>query len=221
MNCAEKYTQILSQLPANTTLLAVSKTKPAQDIMALYNIGCRDFGENKVQELAQKQQQLPKDIRWHQIGHLQTNKVKYIIPYIHLIHSVDTTKLAAEINRQAARHNRTVDCLLQIKVTDEDTKTGFDIQELQQQIAQGTFTELRNIRIRGLMAMASHTDDTDQIRREFTQAKDTFDHIKTHHPDKIGNHFDQISMGMSGDYQTAIQCGSTIIRIGSTIFGPR
>ena len=221
MNCAEKYTEIRNQLPANVTLLAVSKTKPVEDIMALYNIGCRDFGENKVQELTQKQSQLPADIRWHQIGHLQTNKIKYIIPFVHMIHSIDSLKLAIEVNKQAAKHNRVVDCLFELKVANEDTKSGFDIEELKQLLSEGIVSELTNIRFCGVMGMATNTDDDSEIRKEFLNVKAVFDYIRDNYADEVGEEFTQISMGMSGDYKIAVECGSTIVRIGSTIFGER
>ena len=221
MNCAEKYTEIRNQLPANVTLLAVSKTKPVEDIMALYNIGCRDFGENKVQELTQKQSQLPADIRWHQIGHLQTNKIKDIIPFVYMIHSIDSLKLAIEVNKQAAKHNRVVDCLFELKVANEDTKSGFDIEDLKQLLSEGIVSELTNIRFCGVMGMATNTDDDNEIRKEFLNVKAVFDYIRDNYADEVGEDFTQISMGMSGDYKIAVECGSTIVRIGSTIFGER
>ena len=221
MNCAEKYTEIRSQLPAGVTLLAVSKTKPIEDIMALYNIGCRDFGENKVQELTQKKAQLPADIRWHQIGHLQTNKIKYIIPFVYMIHSIDSLKLAIEVNKQAAKHNRVVDCLFELKVANEETKSGFDIEDLKQLLSEGVLNELTNIRFCGVMGMATNTDDAVEIRKEFMNVKAVFDYIKANYANEVGESFTQISMGMSGDYKIAVECGSTIVRIGSTIFGER
>ena len=221
MNCAEKYTEIRQQLPESVTLLAVSKTKPAEDIMALYNIGCRDFGENKVQELTAKYNELPKDIRWHQIGHLQTNKIKYIIPFVYMIHSIDSLKLAIEVNKQAAKHNRVVDCLFELKVANEDTKSGFDIEELKQLLSEGVLNELTNIRFCGVMGMATNTDDAAEIRKEFLNVKAVFDYIRANYADEVGECFTQISMGMSGDYKIAVDCGSTIVRIGSTIFGER
>ena len=221
MNCAEKYTEIRQQLPESVTLLAVSKTKPAEDIMALYNIGCRDFGENKVQELTAKYNELPKDIRWHQIGHLQTNKIKYIIPFVYMIHSIDSLKLAIEVNKQAAKHNRVVDCLFELKVANEETKSGFDIEELKQLLSEGVLNELTNIRFCGVMGMATNTDDAAEIRKEFLNVKAVFDYIRANYADEVGECFTQISMGMSGDYKIAVDCGSTIVRIGSTIFGER
>jgi hypothetical protein len=217
MNCAQKYSEIKNNLPENITLLAVSKTKPESDIMKLYEIGCRDFGENKVQEMTQKYNVLPKDIRWHQIGHLQTNKIKYIIPFVHMIHSIDSIKLAQEVSKQAVSHGRIVNCLLQVKVANEDTKFGLSPEEIKQIVGEGTFDTLPGIQICGLMAMATNTDDTQEIRKEFTEVKKLFEEIKS----KFGDNFTQISMGMSSDYPIAIECGSTIVRIGSTIFGER
>lgn len=221
MNCAEKYLDIRRQLPENVTLLAVSKTKPASDIMSLYDAGCRDFGENKVQELTQKYNELPKDIRWHQIGHLQTNKIKYIIPFVYMIHSIDSMKLAAEVNKQAAKHNRVVDCLLELKVANEETKSGFGIDELKQLLSEKAFSSLANIRFCGVMGMATNTTDQQEIKKEFLEVKSVFDYIKANYADEVGEGFAQISMGMSGDYGIAVECGSTIVRIGSTIFGER
>ncbi|MCR5453877.1 MAG: YggS family pyridoxal phosphate-dependent enzyme, partial [Bacteroidales bacterium] len=162
-----------------------------------------------------------KDIRWHQIGHLQTNKIKYIIPFVYMIHSIDSIKLAAEVNKQAAKHNRVVDCLLELKVANEDSKSGFDIEELKQLLSQGVLNELKNIRFRGVMGMATNTDDADEIRKEFLNVKSVFDYIRANYANEVGEGFTQISMGMSGDYNIAVECGSTIVRIGSTIFGER
>jgi len=189
--------------------------------MMLYNVGCRDFGENKVQEMTDKYNDLPKDIRWHQIGHLQTNKIKYIASWVYMIHSVDSLKLAAEINKQAAKNSCVVNCLLQLKVAEEETKFGFDISELKQLMVDKAFAEMHNIRICGIMGMATNTEDVDEIRREFLEVKELFDYIKANYGAEVGEVFSQISMGMSGDYPLAIECGSTIVRVGSTIFGER
>lgn len=221
MNCDKIYSDIKGTLPEHVTLLAVSKTKPEEDIMTLYNIGCRDFGENKVQEMTQKYNDLPKDIRWHQIGHLQTNKIKYIVPYVYMIHSVDSLKLAAEINKQSLKHGKITNCLLQLKVANEETKFGFSMQEIKELLADNAFSEFHNIKIRGLMGMATNTDDEQEILKEFSEVKALFDYIKATYKDGIGEGFCDISMGMSGDYKLAISCGSTIVRIGSTIFGER
>lgn len=221
MSNTETYQNIKKTLPENVTLLAVSKTHPEEAIMDLYNIGCRDFGENKVQELTQKYNDLPKDIRWHQIGHLQTNKIKYIIPFVYMIHSVDSLKLAVEINKQAAKHNRVVNCLLQLKVASEETKFGFDSSEIVELMEQGAFRELKNIRICGLMGMATNTTDKDEIRNEFLEVNTLFNRIKANYASEVGEGFAQISMGMSGDYPLAVECGSTIVRIGTILFGER
>lgn len=221
MNCADRYLEIRSNIPESVTLLAVSKTWPKEDIMLVYDAGCRDFGENKVQEMADKHGCLPQDIRWHQIGHLQTNKVKYIAGWVYMIHSVDSLKLAAEISKQAAKHSRIVNCLLQVKVAEEDTKSGFNPDELKQLLASGAFSEFSNIKLCGLMAMATNTSQMDEVRREFLQVKSLFDYIKANCASAVGEEFCQISMGMSGDCTEAIECGSTLVRIGSTIFGER
>lgn len=207
------YQSILTELPEALTLVAVSKTKPVQDILELYQLGQRDFGENYVQELVDKQNQLPKDIRWHFIGHLQSNKVKYIAPFIHLIHGVDSFKLLQEINKQAAKNNRVIDCLLQVHIAQEETKFGFDEQELK---SLPDLSALNNIRIIGLMGMASFSEDEQKIRNEFRHLKSIFDALSLQH-----SAFSILSMGMSGDYQLAVEEGSNMIRIGSLLFGSR
>ncbi|MBQ9214948.1 MAG: YggS family pyridoxal phosphate-dependent enzyme [Bacteroidales bacterium] len=219
MDCVENYQNIKKSLPENVLLLAVSKTKPNEDILKLYNIGCRDFGENKVQEMTQKHQELPKDIRWHQIGHLQTNKIKYIIDFVYMIHSVDSLKLLQEINRQAEKHSRIVDCLLQVKVAQEDTKFGLSFQETENLFQENVFEELKNIRLRGLMAMATNTDDVLEIQNEFLSVKNFYNLLRIKY--SVGEEFNQISMGMSEDYPIAIENSSTIVRLGSVIFGQR
>jgi pyridoxal phosphate enzyme (YggS family) len=191
--------------------VAVSKTKSAAQIMALYNAGQRDFGENYVQELLEKQEQLPKDIRWHFIGHLQSNKVKYITPFIHLIHSVDSLKLLKEINKQAVNNNRTISCLLQIYIAQEETKFGLDFQEAEDIFKANTFD---NISITGLMGMTSNTENIEQIKKEYQSLKSFFDSNAAHH-------LKYLSMGMSGDYDIAIAHGSNMVRIGSLLFGAR
>ncbi len=221
MNCSDRYLEIKKNIPENVTLLAVSKTWPKEDIKQVYDAGCRDFGENKVQEMTQKFAELPQDIRWHQIGHLQTNKIKYMIPYVYMIHSIDSLKLLAEVNKQAAKHGRVVNCLLQIKVASEETKFGFDDDELKELLASNSLAGFPNVRICGLMGMATNTDNEDEIRREFLQVKALFDYIRANYGSQVGEGFSQISMGMSGDYPLAIECGSTIVRVGSTIFGER
>lgn len=198
----------------NITLVAVSKTKPVEDIEALYQLGQRDFGENYVQELVDKQSQLPSDIRWHFIGHLQSNKVKYIAPFVHLIHGVDSLKLLKEIDKQAAKNNRIIDCLLQIHIASEETKFGMDEIELKDAIEQ--LPNFPNVRVRGLMGMASFSDDTEKVRSEFRVLSNIFKTSAISHlPSAI------LSMGMSGDYMIAIEEGSTMVRIGSLLFGAR
>ena len=219
MDCVENYKNIKKTLPENVLLLAVSKTKPEEEIMKLYDFGCRDFGENKVQELSKKYEVLPKDIRWHQIGHLQTNKIKYIIPFVYMIHSIDSLKLAEEVNKQAAKHGRIVNCLLQIKVAEEETKFGFSPEEVTELFKNGAFEALKNIKLCGLMAMATNTDDETEILKEFSAVKNLYNSLRINY--QVGEEFKEISMGMSGDYLLAVKEGSTIVRIGSTIFGER
>jgi PLP dependent protein len=214
------YQELMSEIfEKKVTLVAVSKTKPVSDIIDLYNLGHRDFGENYVQELTEKAAQLPKDIRWHFIGHLQSNKVKFIASFIHLIHGVDSFKLLKEINKQGEKNNRVIDCLLQVHIAQEETKFGFDENELNDLFNNLTVPPLKNIKICGLMGMASFTDDMTKVRSEFQYLKRLF--IK-HENLQIANCQLQIlSMGMSSDYKTAIEEGSTMVRIGSLIFGER
>ena len=233
----EKYQEILNELKDKATLIAVSKTKPVEDIKALYDLGQRDFGENYVQELVDKQPQLPNDIRWHFIGHLQSNKVKYIAPFVHLVHGVDSLKLLQEINKQAARNNRVIDCLLQVHIAKEETKFGFDKHELSE--LHGLH-ELKNVRVVGLMGMASFSEDMDLVRSEFRYLKSLFDKVNGEwsmvNDDSAANgqqptadgtlstanrQLSTLSMGMSGDYKIAIEEGSNMVRIGSLIFGER
>ncbi len=197
---------------AGVTLVAVSKTKPVEDILTLYNLGHRDFGENYVQELVDKTSQLPPDIRWHFIGHLQTNKVKYIAPFVQLIHGVDSLKLLKEINKQAQRHQRIIDCLLQVHIAQEETKFGFDENELIA-LEMGQFI---NVKIKGLMGMASLTENVNKIRMEFKHLKTIYDKLSTLIPQ-----LSILSMGMSADYKIAIEEGSNMVRIGSLLFGER
>ncbi|RTY66709.1 YggS family pyridoxal phosphate-dependent enzyme [Flavobacterium sp. GSP27] len=208
--------QIKSTLPEHITLVAVSKTKPVSDLMEGYEAGQRIFGENKIQEMAEKWEQMPKDIQWHMIGHVQTNKVKFMAPFVSLIHGVDSLKLLQEINKQALKSNRIIDCLLQMHIAEEETKFGLDQEELASLLSSNEFQELKNIRIVGLMGMATFTDKKDQIKKEFTHLKSIFDQFKIQN-----SQFTILSMGMSGDYQLAIECGSTMVRIGSSIFGGR
>ncbi len=218
----QAYQQIAVELQANgVTLVAVSKTKPAIDILELYSLGQRDFGENYVQELVDKAAQLPKDIRWHFIGHLQSNKVKYIAPFVHLIHGVDSLKLLKEINKQAAKHNRIIDVLLQVHIAQEETKFGFDAYELQEllQTHSAELQELSGVRVCGLMGMASFSDNTELVRSEFHQLRSLFEQHRSRTADNI--QLTILSMGMSGDYKMAIEEGSTLVRIGSLLFGSR
>jgi len=211
----EEYQKISHELAVEkVTLVAVSKTKPIEDIEALYQLGQLDFGENYVQELVDKQAKLPGDIRWHFIGHLQTNKVKYIAPFVHLIHGVDSLKLLKEIDKQAAKNNRVIDCLLQIHIASEETKFGMDEQELKDAIEQ--LSNFPNVRVGGLMGMASFSDDLEKVRAEFKSLHTILKQSAISHlPSAI------LSMGMSGDYTIAIEEGSTMVRIGSLLFGAR
>lgn len=214
------FTQIKSQIPDNVKLVAVSKTKPEEDILEIYKLGHKIFGENKVQELARKHENLPKDIEWHMIGHLQTNKVKYIAPFVSMIHSVDSFKLLKEINKRAKQSNRLIDCLLEIHIGEEESKFGFTYNKVKKFLELKELKELKNIRIKGLMGMASHTNDKSQIIREFGELKDILENLKTTY--FSGNKdFNELSMGMSGDFHEAIKSGSTMVRIGSLIFGNR
>lgn len=219
MSIQENLQNIKSTLPGHVTLVAVSKTKPIPDLMEAYHAGQRIFGENKIQEMASKYDVMPKDIDWHIIGHVQKNKVKYMAPFVSLIHAVDDVKLLKEINKQALKHNRVIDCLLQIKIASEDSKFGMTSEEATTLLKSHSLSELKNIRITGLMGMATYTDDKNQIKKEFQLLKQTFDTLK---PMESFNFKPKIiSMGMSGDYEIAIACGSTMIRIGSRIFGER
>jgi PLP dependent protein len=218
----EEYERIVEKLkPKKVTLVAVSKTKPAEAIKELYDLGQRDFGENYVQEMVDKQAQLPPDIRWHFIGHLQTNKVKYIAPFVHLIHGVDSLRLLKEINKQAAKINRTINVLLQIHIAQEETKFGLDEKELEEIINtnKNELQELKNVRIQGLMGMASFTENEEQVRKEFHYLKSLFEKYCQL---PIANcQFQILSMGMSADYEIALEEGSNMVRIGSLLFGSR
>jgi pyridoxal phosphate enzyme (YggS family) len=220
------YHQISNELkPKNVTLVAVSKTKSVEDILELYHLGQKDFGENYVQELVEKYQQLPKDIRWHFIGHLQSNKVKLLAPFIHLIHSVDSEKLLKEINKEAKKNNRIIDCLLQIYIAKEETKFGLDQEEAEELISRISGTDsndeklFQNVRVKGLMGMASFTNDEEVVRKEFKGLKDLFDKCSALSLQPPA--FSILSMGMSADYEMAIEEGSNMVRIGSLLFGKR
>jgi len=219
MSIKSNLLEIKASLPENVTLVAVSKTKPVSDLMEAYEAGQRIFGENKIQEMSDKFEQMPKDIEWHMIGHVQTNKVKFMAPFVSLVHGVDSLKLLEEINKQALKNDRIINCLLQIHIAEEDTKFGLDEAELTDLLQSETFANLKNIKIKGLMGMTTFTENQDQIKKEFLHLKSIFDKIS-----KLSTQNCQLStlsMGMSGDYQLAIDCGSTMVRIGSSIFGGR
>ena len=206
--------------PYKAKLIAVSKTKPTEALLQAYEAGQRDFGENKVQELATKAEMLPKDIRWHMIGHLQRNKVKYIAPFVHLIHAVDSLRLLQEINKQAAKNERVICCLLQVHIAQEETKFGFAPPELLELLGDATLSALQNVRITGLMGMATHTDNKELVKKEFKLLKQLFEKIKSDYSlENVSMH--ELSMGMTNDYPIACAQGSTLVRIGSAIFGPR
>lgn len=215
----ENLHKIKTNIPANVTLVAVSKTKPVSDILEAYMAGQRAFGENKIQEMAQKYEELPKDIQWHMIGHLQRNKVKYMAHFVHLIHGVDSFKTLKEINKQALKHNRIIDCLLQVKIAKEDTKFGLSIPNVNAIITSEDFASLKNINIKGLMGMASFTEDKSIIRAEFNMLNTFFIELKKVSSFNLNPSI--LSMGMSGDYKIAIEAGSNMIRVGSLIFGKR
>ncbi len=208
--------KIIETLPEHVTLVAVSKTKPVKTILEAYNAGQIIFGENKIQEMVDKHKVLPKDIQWHMIGHLQRNKVKYMAHFVDLIHGVDSLKTLIEINKQAKKHERVIKCLLQAKIAQEDTKYGLSFDEIEEILTSDKLSELENVNIIGLMGMASFTDDMDQVKNEFNSLNELFQQLKKQH-----DSFSVMSIGMSGDYSLAIECGSTMVRIGSAIFGVR
>ncbi|MBR5167463.1 MAG: YggS family pyridoxal phosphate-dependent enzyme [Salinivirgaceae bacterium] len=220
MSVAENLNKIKSTLPAGVRLVAVSKTKPESDIMEAYNAGHRIFGENHAQEMKQKHADLPADIEWNFIGHLQTNKIKYIVDYVKLIHSIDSASLLQAVNKEAAKHGVVVDCLLQFFIATEETKFGMSLDEARQLLESDEFKAMQNIRICGVMGIGSLTDDKDQTNREFAHLKQIFDTLKADYF-AANDEFKEISMGMSGDYQLAIAHGSTMVRVGSSIFGQR
>lgn len=220
MSISSNLKEIKKFLPEQVTLVAVSKTKPIEDLQEAYDAGQRIFGENKVQELREKQPALPKDIEWHMIGHMQTNKVKYIAPYISLIHGVESFKLLEEINKQAQKNNRIINVLLQFHIAIESTKFGLQIDEARDILKSNEFQALENIKVAGVMGMASFVDNESQIRQEFQSLKQIFDSLKSEFFENSPS-FNTISMGMSGDYQLAIEEGSTMVRVGSSIFGAR
>ncbi|MEM9363311.1 MAG: YggS family pyridoxal phosphate-dependent enzyme [Bacteroidota bacterium] len=216
MSITENLNQVKRTLASNVTLVAVSKTKPNEAILEAYNAGHRIFGENKIQDMTLKWEQLPKDIEWHMIGHVQRNKVKYMAEYVSMIHGVDSLRLLSEIDKQARKYKRTISCLFQMHIAEEETKFGLDIEELREIIASDTFKSLENVKIVGLMGMATFTENKNQIRQEFIHLKSIFDSLISELPQ-----LQVLSMGMSGDYDIAIEEGSTMVRIGSSIFGAR
>lgn len=216
MDISENIKKYKDELPENVKLVAISKTKPNEDLMEAYNAGQRILGENKIQEMTDKWEELPKDIEWHMVGHVQRNKVKYMAPFVSLIHAVDSLKLLKEINKRAKQNERTINCLLQIKIADEDSKFGITSEEAREILNSEAYSKMENVKVIGLMGMATFTDDEDQIRSEFNYLKSVFDKFRDEHPD-----LKELSMGMSGDYQIAVDCGSTMVRIGSSIFGAR
>ena len=222
MNIAENINKIKAELAGTSArLIAVTKTKPLEDLQAAYDANCKTFGENKVQEMVQKWEVLPKDIEWHLIGHLQSNKVKYMAEFVAMIHSVDSLKLLQEIDKQASKHNRVIDCLLQIYIAQEDTKFGLSEDEGREILDSEEFKAMKNIRIVGVMGMATNTDDQEQIRLEFRSLKTFFETLKTQYVASENLQFREVSMGMSGDFMIAAEEGSTLVRVGSAIFGSR
>ena len=219
MNIQKNLNDIKSQLPEHVTLVAVSKTKPVTDLMEAYNTGQRIFGENKIQEMVEKYEQMPKDTEWHMIGHVQRNKVKYMAEFVNLVHGVDSLKLLKEINKQAKKHDRVINCLLQIKIAEEDSKFGMSFDDAKALLTSETFASLTNVYVTGVMGMATFTEDSNQIETEFKRLKTIFESLKTIETDNCS--LQTVSMGMSGDYKLAIDCGSTMIRVGSSIFGSR
>jgi pyridoxal phosphate enzyme (YggS family) len=219
MTIKENLNHILSQIPEHVALVAVSKTKPTEDILEAYNAGQRIFGENKIKEMADKYEALPKDIEWHMIGHVQTNKVKYMAPFVSLIHGVDSFKLLNEINKQAQKFNRVINCLLQVKIAEEDSKFGLSVEDAKSLLESNDLQLLENIKITGLMGMATFTDNENQLKSEFNKLQSAFKQFKNIQLPNL--ELKTLSMGMSGDYKIAIDCGSNMIRVGSSIFGER
>lgn len=219
MSIKQNLEHIKQSLPQYVTLVAVSKTKPVSDLMEAYNAGQRIFGENKIQEMVEKHQEMPKDIKWHMIGHVQRNKVKYMAEFVDLIHGVDSLKLLKEINKQAKKYDRVINCLLQIKIAEEDSKFGMSASDAKSLLQSEAFKDFNNVTISGVMGMATFTDNETQIKQEFSRLKSTFEDLKDITTSNCN--LQTISMGMSGDYPLAIECGSTMIRVGSSIFGER
>lgn len=220
MSIRQNLERVKSTLPEHVTLVAVSKTKPNSNILEAYETGHRDFGENKVQDLAAKAAELPQDIRWHMIGHVQTNKIKFFAPFVHLVHGVDREKVLKELNKEARKNNRVIDCLLQVHIAQEQSKFGFDEAEINALFEKDLNTLYPNVRIRGLMGMATFTEDQEQVRSEFRTLKQLFDQILRTFNIQHST-FNILSMGMSGDYPIAVEEGSTMVRVGTAIFGTR
>lgn len=216
MSISQKIKQFQKELENDITLVAISKTKPNEDLMEAYNAGQRIFGENKIQEMTAKWEELPKDIEWHMVGHVQRNKVKYMAPFVSLVQAVDSLKLLKEINKEARKNDRVIKCLLQIKIAEEESKFGISEQEAKEIMESEAYAKFKNVEIVGLMGMATFTDDREQVKKEFLKLKNTFDDYRKNY-----SNFSTLSMGMSGDYKTAIDCGSNMVRIGSAIFGER
>lgn len=216
MSISKNLKQIKDKIPSDVSLVAISKTYPEEDLMEAYEAGQRIFGENKIQEMTQKWEVLPKDIEWHMVGRVQRNKVKYMAPFVSLIHAVDSLKLLKEIEKQAAKNERSIRCLLQLKIAEEETKNGITLDEVKEILNSEDYREMEHVKIVGLMGMATLTENTSQIKQEFSYLKACFDSLKEGTPG-----FEILSMGMSGDYEIAVECGSNMVRIGSAIFGER
>ncbi|MCG9970284.1 YggS family pyridoxal phosphate-dependent enzyme [Christiangramia crocea] len=216
MDISENIKQYKDELSEGVKLVAISKTKPNEDILEAYRAGQRIFGENKIQEMTDKWEELPQDIEWHMVGHVQRNKVKYMAPFVSLIHAVDSLKLLKEINKRAKQNDRVINCLLQVKIAEEDSKFGISDEEAREILASEAYAKMENVKIIGLMGMATFTDDEDQVKSEFRYLKSVFEELKMDFPE-----LEELSMGMSGDYKIALECGTTMVRIGSSIFGAR
>lgn len=216
MDISENIKKHKEELPENVKLVAISKTKPNEDILKAYRAGQRLFGENKIQEMTEKWEELPEDIEWHMVGHVQRNKVKYMAPFVSLIHAVDSLKLLKEINKRAKQNERSINCLLQIKIAEEDSKFGISKEEAREILESEAYSKMKNVKVIGLMGMATFTDDENQVKQEFSYLKKVMDEFQKDFPELT-----ELSMGMSGDYKIAVECGSTMVRIGSSIFGAR